>query len=394
MPARTALQRKQKAEMRKIAVLTGKRGGFGAMKPMLRLLRDARDLELQLIVTDQHVSTKFGNTIAEVQKEFSIAAAVDMEQADDRAVSRSRALGVCLTRMSGVLQDLAPDICVLYGDRGEVLSTAIAATNLGIPIAHLQGGDISGSVDEQVRHAVTKLSHLHFPSTANSAERIRKMGEEPWRVHQVGDNHIDLIVAGEYADQETVAKALDLDFSRPVIVVLQHSETTAPEASYDQMVETLAAVRSFGLQTVVVHPCSDVGYQGVLRAIAEIGDTPDIRVRVNLDAPVFWGLLARAAVFVGNSSAGLIETPSFRLPAVNVGRRQEGREHAENVLHVEHDRVEIAAAIDKALNDPSFRAKLTNCSQPFGDGRAGERIVSVLREVELDERLMVKRMTY
>jgi len=375
-------------------VLTGKRGGYGAMKPMLRILRDAADVELQLVVTDQHVSRKFGNTIDEVRQEFEIAAAVDMEQQGDAPVDRARALGVCLQRMSDVLDNLKPDICVLYGDRGEVLTTAMVATTLGIPIAHLQGGDISGSVDEQVRHAISKLAHLHFASTEESAERIRRMGEDSWRVYVVGDNHIDMIVAGQYASRADVAAELDIDPEQPVMVVLQHSETTAPEESYAQMVETLAAVRDFDMQIVVVYPCSDVGYAGIIRAIEELAIGPRFRIRVNLDAPKFWGLLAFASVFVGNSSAGIVETPTFHLPAVNIGRRQEGRLHAENVLHAPHDRVAIRDAIDKALNDPEFRARAAACSQPYGDGRAGARIAQVLREVELGNHLLIKRMTY
>lgn len=379
---------------RRIFVLTGKRGGFGAMKPMLRLLRDDPEVELQLVVTDQHVSEKFGKTIGEVRQEFTVAAAVDMEQQGDQPFDRTRALGICLERMSGVLDQLKPDICVLYGDRGEVLVTAVAATSLGIPIAHLQGGDLSGSVDEQVRHAVTKLAQLHFPSTEASRQRIEQMGEEPWRIHVVGDNHIDLIVAGEYASAEQVTELLDLDPVQPVAVVLQHSETTAPEESHQQMIETLEAVKASGLQAVVVHPCSDVGYGGVVRAIEELAVGSQFRVRVNLDAPVFWGLLAMATVFVGNSSAGLIETPTFRLPTVNIGRRQEGRMHAENVIHAPHDRKAILAAIRRAAFDLEFRKIAVSCRQLFGDGRAGERIVKVLKEVPLDKALMVKRMTY
>lgn len=382
------------AKPRKIFVLTGKRGGFGAMKPMLRLLRDDPEVELQLVVTDQHVSAKFGNTIAEVQQEFEIAAAVDMEQQGDSAVDRARALGVCVTKMSGVLAELRPDLCVLYGDRGEVLATAMATTSLGIPVAHLQGGDISGSVDEQVRHAVTKLSHLHFPSTQESGERILSMGEEPWRVHVVGDNHIDLIVAGQYASREEVSSLLNLDPTKPVVVVLQHSETTAPDAAYQQMIETLIPVRELGYQTVVVHPCSDVGYGGIIQAIEELAVGTLFRVRVNLDAPIFWGLLAMASVFVGNSSAGIIETPTFRLPTINVGRRQEGRLHAENVIHAPHDREAIRAALQTALHDLKFRSQVKDCSQPYGDGHAGERIVKVLKKVALDKQLMIKRMTY
>lgn len=376
---------------RRIMVLTGKRGGFGAMKPMLRLMQSDRAMALQLVVTDQHVSDRFGRTEREVREDFEIAAAVDMRQEDARPESRARALGTCLEGMAGTLARLRPDLCVLYGDRGEVLATALAATTLNIPIAHLQGGDISGSLDDPMRHAITKLAHLHFASTEESAERIRRMGEEPWRVHVVGDSHIDPIVAKEYKPPAEIARELALDLSKPVVVVLQHSETTAPEASRDQMVETLAAIEDLGHQAVVIHPCSDAGYDGILRAIEEIARPPQFRVRVNLDAPVFWGLLATASVLVGNSSAGLIETPSFHLPAVNVGRRQVGRLCAENVLHVEHDRAAIRSAIETALSD-SFRTAAAACSQPFGDGQAGRRVVEILREIPLDRRLLLKRL--
>jgi UDP-hydrolysing UDP-N-acetyl-D-glucosamine 2-epimerase len=379
------------AAARRVLVLTGKRGGFGAMKPMLRLLRDDPEFELQLVVTDQHVSERFGKTIVEVERDFNIAAAVDLEQADDTPLARAQALGRGAERMAKVLHDLDPDVCVLYGDRGEVLATAMAATILGVPIAHLQGGDLSGSVDEQMRHAVTKLAHLHFPSNDESARRILHMGEEPWRVEVVGDSHLDAIVAGEYASPAEVAQALDLDLSRPVLIVLQHSETTAPEHSYEQMVETLKAVRDSTHQAVVVHPCSDPGYEGVIRAINELAVGPQFRVRVNIEAPVFWGLQAVAAAMIGNSSAGLIETPSFRLPAVNIGRRQEGRLHAENLLHAPHEAVEIRKRLAVALS-PNFRERMASCSQPYGDGHAGDRIVAVLRNMPPRDHLFVKRM--
>jgi GDP/UDP-N,N'-diacetylbacillosamine 2-epimerase (hydrolysing) len=377
---------------RRIMVLTGKRGGFGAMKPMLRLMQSDPEVELQLVVTDQHVSDRFGRTEREVRQEFDIAAAVDMRQADASPESRACALGRCLEGIARTLAALRPDICVLYGDRGEVLTTAIAATTLNIPIAHLQGGDVSGSLDDPMRHAVTKLAHLHFPSTEVSADRIRAMGEEPWRIHTVGDSHIDPIVAKEYSPPDEVARELDLDLSKPTVVVLQHSETTAPASSYDQMVETLSAVCDLDHQAVVIYPCSDAGYDGIIRAIDEIARPRQFRVRVNLDAPKFWGLLGFASVLVGNSSAGLIETPSFRLPAVNIGRRQIGRLCAENVLHVDHDRNAIRGAIETALSN-SFHAVAASCGQPFGDGQAGRRVFEVLRDVPLDRRLLLKRLT-
>ncbi len=379
---------------RRVMVLTGKRGGYGALKTLLRSLEDDDEIELQLVVTDQHLSAGFGNTIREVRSEFNVAAEVPMNQSHDSPLARGRALAACLDGMVRVMTRLRPDICVLYGDRGEVLATAVAATTIGIPIAHIQGGDISGSVDEQFRHAISKLSHLHFPSMPSSAMRLLKLGEESWRINAVGDSHLDLIVAGEYKSAAETAEILKLRLDAPIVTVLQHSETTAPESSYSQMVETLAAVTEIGAQTVVVHPCSDVGYQGILDAIAEYSECENVQVHANLEAPVFWGLLAISSVLVGNSSSGIIESPSFNLPAINVGRRQAGRHQSTNVLNVGHARCEIANALKIALQDETFRKRVSTCEQPYGDGNAGKRMAEYIKSCELGEKLLIKSITY
>jgi UDP-N-acetylglucosamine 2-epimerase (non-hydrolysing)/GDP/UDP-N,N'-diacetylbacillosamine 2-epimerase (hydrolysing) len=375
---------------RKIAVLTGKRGGFGAMKPMLRAIDRDPELELQLIVTDQHVNARFGSTIAEVEREFRVAAAVDMGQQDGSAVGRARALGACTTGMADALDGLKPDILVLYGDRGEVLATAVTAVHLGIPMAHLQGGDVSGNVDEVMRHALTKLAHLHFPSTDSSAARIRGMGEEDWRIHVVGDNHIDLIVAGEYTPEAELRAKFEIPDGERPIIVLQHPETVRMRDAAADMDMILEAVLARGQRTIVVYPCSDHGFEGIVRSIEAVRDRPGVSVHRNIDAPDFWGLLAFAGAMVGNSSAGLIETPSFRLPAVNIGERQKGREHSDNVIHVDFDRPQLDRALDTALS-ADFRRRVAGCRQPFGDGTAWRRIVEVLKSVELGPALLEKR---
>ncbi|MGE5505659.1 MAG: UDP-N-acetylglucosamine 2-epimerase [Actinomycetota bacterium] len=379
--------------MRKIAVLTGKRGGYGAMKPMLRAIADDPGLELQLIATDQHLNAAFGKTIAEIEKDFAVAAAVDIEQRDGSPVARAEALGTCTTRMAAVLARLAPDILVLYGDRGEVLATALAAIHLRIPLAHIQGGDLSGNVDETIRHALTKLAHLHFPSTAASAERIRRMGEEDWRITVAGDNHVDQIVAGTYTPAPELRARFGIpDGERPIIVLL-HPETVRPRDQYADARLVLDTVLARGRRTLVVYPCSDHGWEEIVRAIDEVRDAPGISVHRNIEAPDFWGLQAMAAVLVGNSSAGLIETPYFRLPAINLGERQKGRERAENVIDSDFDRTALVRALDTAMDDRDFLERVRRCSQPFGDGRAWARIVERLKTVELAA-LFDKRMVY
>lgn len=379
---------------RKICVLSGKRGGFGALIPTMQLINSDPDLEFSLVVTDQHLYHNFGYTVNEVEKWFKVMYKVDMEQNNGTPQGRAKAIGVCLTKITDVLNEISPDIVMILGDRGEVLATAIAAINLGIPIAHIQGGDISGSIDEMVRHAVTKLSHIHLVSTKQSAQRVLGLGEEPWRVHVVGDPHIDLILQGKYESRENIYNKFTINENDEVIVVLQHSVSTEPELAYDQMKNTMMAVTSFNKRTIVVYPCSDQGYEGILKAIHEFESYPNISIHKNIEAPVFWGLLSVSKVLVGNSSAGLIETPYFRIPTVNIGKRQTGRQHAENVIHARNDITSIREAIEKAFYDDTFDRIVRNCSRPFGDGPACEKIVKILKEVEMDNRLMEKKMTY
>lgn len=377
--------------IRHIAVLSGKRGGYGAMFPMLRAIQDDPGLRLSLIVTDQHLNQRFGNTVDEVTRDFPVVTPIDLGQTGGSPRERTRALGTGLTKMADVFADLAPDLLVLYGDRGESVIAAVAAINLGIPIAHIQGGDVSGNVDEPVRHAITKLAHLHFPSNEESAARISAMGEEDWRIRVVGDNHVDPIVAGTYTSAAVVRRRYDVPEGARPFILIYHPETTSHRDGHADMRRILETVLAGGRRTIIIYPCSDQGYEEILRAIGEVEGGPNVSVHKNIEAPDFHGLLAIAAALIGNSSAGLIETPYLGIPAINIGGRQKGRRHAENVIHCGHDADEIAAALAMVVGDGAFAERVATCSRPFGDGMAYQRIVDALRTVPLDNRLKEKR---
>lgn len=379
---------------RKIAVLSGKRGGFGAMKHLLSKLQDSSEFDLQLILTDQHLDHRFGATLKEVSSFFTIAAAIPLFQADGSPKARAQALGRCASEMANVLSDLEPDLLVLYGDRGEVLATALAASTLRIPIAHIQGGDVSGSLDENMRHAITKLSTIHFPSIQESAERLRRLGEKDDRIFVVGDSHLDCIKSGEYEPFHDVCAKLQLPLSAPLGVILQHPDANYPHRSFQEMQMTLEIARSFDLNWIVIYPCSDPGFEGTISAIESRRSDPIFSLHKNLEAHIFWGLLSGAEILVGNSSAGLIETPSFGLPAVNLGDRQRGRVSAENVIHSKFEVSEMRAAIDTALYDEEFRIKSRTCRNPYGEGNSGQRIYEVLKALDFSELSSPKVMTY
>lgn len=370
------------ATRRKICVSTGKRGGFGALLPVMGMIDRDPQLELQVIVTDMHLNETFGYTVQEVQRYVRIAEQVSMDQQGDSASDRAAALGRCMTGMASALDRLRPDIVLLLGDRSETLTTAFTCVELGIPVAHVQAGDQSGGLDDIHRGAITKLAHLHFSQNERQARRVVALGEEPWRIFVSGAPYVDRIVNRQFTDAATVRARFDLSSDEPVFVVLQHSDTFEPHNAYAAMKAILEAMTALRGQTVVCYPCSDQGYAGVIRAIEEHTAEPHFRVRQNIDSVDFLGLLAIADVMVGNSSSAIIEAPYFNLPAVNVGKRQEGRDRGANVIDVEPTRETIASGIRQALA-PAFRTWLQGQPKPFGDGTASEKIVEVLRTVDL-----------
>jgi UDP-N-acetylglucosamine 2-epimerase (non-hydrolysing)/GDP/UDP-N,N'-diacetylbacillosamine 2-epimerase (hydrolysing) len=381
------------SKKRKICILSGKRGGYGALTRTMNLIEKDPSLKLQLIVTDMHLSSKFGKTLLEVEKSFKVSAKIDMEQRDGSPLARTRALIKCLEKIPRALEKLKPDIFLCLGDRGEVLVSVVAAVNMGIPIAHIQGGDVSGNLDEFFRHAITKLSHIHFPSTRDSAKRIERMGEEKWRIFAVGDTHVDLIANRMYTKNHMVRKRFGLDRNEKYLILLQHPVSTEPEKSYSQMSQTLKAVKKIGLRAIVVYPCSDQGYEGIINAMRKFKKEKNFSFHKNIEAPDFLGLLSGAEVLVGNSSSGIIEAPHFKLPVVNIGKRQLGRIRDKNVIDVKGSWLDISEAIKKA-SSKKFRKSLKSCGKIYGDGRSAEKIVKTLKNIKINKKLLEKRMTY
>jgi len=265
---------------------------------------------------------------------------------------------------------------------------------MNMPIAHIQAGELSGNIDGMTRHAITRFAHLHFASSEEAAQRLRRMGEQPFRIHVVGAPQLDELVKQEFAQPHEVAQTFRLDLDRPIVLFVQHPVTEEYDETVSQIQETLEAICSLGLQTVAIFPNNDAGNIGI-RRLLERYRRPFMRIERNVPRQIYAGLMNVASVLVGNSSGGLIEAPCFKLPAVNIGNRQRGRFRGNNVIDVQYDRAAIRAAIQRALS-PKFREHLRrNGDNPYlGDGRASERIVRILKTVEIDERLFKKQITY
>jgi len=381
--------------MRRVVYLTGTRADYGLFYQALRCIEEHPDLELGLIVTAMHLAPEFGYTARLVEKDgFHIAARVESLLAGDSGGSMGRAIGLGIMGLTPALEAIQPDILVLLGDRGETLAGAIAAAHLNITVAHVHGGEVSGTIDESVRHAITKFAHLHFPSTQENAERIVKMGEEPTRIYVVGAPGLDYIRLVEPMKRTEIELDLNLDLSKPVLLMTQHPVTTEAEAAAEQMRITLEAIRTVGAQTVITYPNADSGGRAMIQVLEKYKSLPFVRIWKTLGQRRFVSLLRYASAMVGNSSSGIIEAPFFGLPVINIGTRQQDRQRAENVLNVPHDKDAIERAIQLALTDETCIQRARHCSNPYGDGHAGEQIAHTLAQITLDRKFLQKRLTY
>ncbi|MGE0275325.1 MAG: UDP-N-acetylglucosamine 2-epimerase [Nitrospiraceae bacterium] len=380
---------------RKIAVVSEARATYGYIRRLMQLIQRSDRLELHLIVTGMHLLKEYGHSVDEMIRDgFTPAARVDMYVGGDSPTAWSKSLGVEIQGLAQVFDMLKPDLMLVAGDRAEILAATVTAAYMNIPVAHIQSGDLSGHIDGSARHAITKLAHVHLPSCEDSAERVRRLGEEPWRIFNVGAPQLDDVVHGKTLDRGELARLVACDFSKPVLLVIQHPVLAEVHLARKQMEETMAAVRESGHQALVIYPNVDAAGREIISVIEHYRDNATIRAFRNLDREVFLSLLGAVSVLIGNSSVGILEAPSFKLPALDIGSRQTGRMRACNVITVpEFDRTIIRREIDRALHDPVYRSALETCVNPYGDGNSSERICRILEEIDLS-RLLNKHMTY
>ncbi|MFB6080818.1 MAG: UDP-N-acetylglucosamine 2-epimerase [Haloferacaceae archaeon] len=377
---------------RDVVVVTGTRAEYGILRSVMERIRSHPELDLTLVVTGMHLSPQYGHTIDDVRSDgFEVDRTVDMLLSGDGGAAMAKSLGIGLASMAETIRDLDGDIVLVLGDRGEALAAGIAAAHQNIPVAHVHGGDaMNGAViDDSIRHALTKFAHLHFPGSERSAKRIEQLGEERWRISPAGALALDEIIEKAYTPPETVRSRCDLR-GTPLLLVIQHPETTRPDATAEQMRETMAAVTDFDATVAVVYPNSDAGSQGIISVIEEYGVRPEVRTFRNLPREDYLGLLAAADVMVGNSSSAIVEAPSLGVPAVDIGDRQKGRERADHTVSAPYDGEAIRSAIETCLS-PEAKRRAETCDNPYDFGGAAEIIVERLAGVDIGNRLREKR---
>ncbi len=377
---------------RTIAVVTSSRADYSHLYWPLRDLSHAGSVDLRIVALGPHLSPEFGHTFQEIEKDgFPIDARVECLLSSDSDVGMAKTIGVAVLGLADLLGRMRPDLLLLIADRYEMLAPASVALALRIPIAHIEGGEISeGAIDDAVRNALTKMSHIHFTSTCAARERVIAMGEEEWRVHRAGAPSLDHLRRGTLLTREQLEAKLHTDLSAPPLLVAYHPVTLAPD-TLTEADALFAALEAVPEDILFCYPNADAGSRALIaRSKAFLASRGRGAIFTNLDAVTYWSLLPHVRMLIGNSSSGIMEAASFQLPTVNVGMRQQGRERARNVLDAAADKTSILKTIAIARTT-EFRQALAGMANPYGDGHASERIVQVLTSVPLTRELLVKR---
>jgi GDP/UDP-N,N'-diacetylbacillosamine 2-epimerase (hydrolysing) len=385
---------------RRVLLVSGIRSDYDIQASVLRAIERSACLDAGLVVCGAHLSPAHGLTARLIEADgFRIVARIPTLPEDDAPGTRAQSLARLLAELIAVCGDWHPNLLLAAMDREEAMALALAGSYLHLPIAHLGGGDVTGDdIDDRVRHAVTRLAHLHLAHSPAAARQLVTSGEEPWRIRVVGAPGLDrfnarLESAPSLSDSE-LAAALGLErLPDRFALVIQHPDHGEAERSGERMRQILGAVSEVGLSTLVGSPNSDPGHAAIRDEIAAAARSTPALVHAygNLPSTAFVALLRRASVLVGNSSCALVEAPLLGLPAVSVGPRQRGRTHGRNVRFVDYRQREIAAALREATDDEEYRRQVAAGESPYGEGDSGRRVAEALEQVSLDERLMKKK---
>lgn len=376
-----------------IGVVTVSRSDYGIYYPILRRILEEPGLSLHLIVAGMHLSPEFGLTVQTIEQDgFEIRERIEMLLSSDTPEGIAKSMGLGTIGFAQAYARFCPDILLVLGDRFEMHAAVVATLPFKIPVAHIHGGESTeGLIDEAIRHSITKMSHLHFVSTEFYARRIVQMGEEPWRVVVSGAPGLDNLHHMRMLSRQELEDRYGLCLTEPILIVTYHPVTLEYEHTEAHLRELLAALERLDFTIVFTFPNADTRGHLIIDMVRDFAARHErVQVVVNLGTQAYFSLMAHAAIMVGNSSSGIIEAASFKLPVVNIGNRQRGRVRPKNVIDVGYDRREILDGIMKATS-PGFRAGLEDLVNPYGDGNATERIVNKLKEVKLDEQLLLKR---
>lgn len=374
--------------MRKILYVSGTRADYGLMKSLLNRIKNYEDLSLTVAATGMHLMDQYGETVNDIIKDGFNVVKIDATFEDTlKKTSYPYFIGNLINELTGKIQEIKPDMILVLGDRPEMLATAITGAYLSIPVAHIHGGDVSSTIDNPVRHAITKLANIHFPVTETSAKRIRNMNEPEWRIFLANAPSMESLSTMKFPSKEELCNKLDLDYKKNLFLIIQHPVTLEYKFAGAQMKETLEAVKQFDAQKIIIYPNSDAGSKDIIDVIESYRNLPDFKIFKNLPRDDFLSVIKYAELMIGNSSSGVIDTPFFKIPVVNLGNRNKNRERGNNIIDVDYKKDEIVNAIYK-IKTKEFQTELKSCKSPYlGHGKD---IVEVLANIKIDKKLLQK----
>jgi GDP/UDP-N,N'-diacetylbacillosamine 2-epimerase (hydrolysing) len=367
----------------KILTLVERRADYSRMRPILKELYRDSSFDVYLIVTGVCLLDLHGRDIDYINADgFNIDAEIPMFEESGKNTNASMviALAKVLHGVTKEIEKFKPDIVLTGFDIGANLATTIAAAHMNIPVAHIQGGEVTGSIDESIRHAMSKFAHIHFPATEDARNRLIRLGENPNFVFNVGCPSIDTIIQSPIIDKKILESKFQVDFSKPVILLIQHPVTTESFESKQQILNTIDVIKDLNLQALVALPNNDAGSTEIIEEIKNSG----LSWYPSLSTDEFVNVYRNIWAIVGNSSSGIHESSTFGIPAVNIGTRQQGRERAQNVIDVSYEKSEIKLGIEKALFDKDYREAVRNMVNPYGAGNSSEKIINILKSISLD----------
>ncbi len=379
--------------MKRVAVITGTRADYGIYYPILQAIQGDDDLDLHLIVTGMHLSPHYGNTIENIKRDgFPISAQIECLFQGATHGNMARSIGMGIMGMTQAFESVMPDCVVVLGDRGEMLAAAIASTHMNIPLIHLHGGEVSGTIDESVRHAISKLAHIHLVATDGSKERLIRMGEDPWRIEVVGAPRVETIENTALPSLSETKRKYHLDFTGEYLLFVYHPVTTEDHnlAILEQLLEVLLGT---DMNLVCIMPNSDAGSDQISVVYKKFYHKRHFHAVTNFGQLDYLTMLKHAVMLVGNSSSGIIEAASFRVPVINIGSRQKGRERSDNIVDISENKDELIQAIEH-VQGREFQQSLNTLTNVYGRKDTSLNIVRRIKELVKNERLIQKTITY
>jgi len=378
---------------KKILIITERRADYSKLRSLIKAIDESSKLDYFLVVTGSHLLKEYGYTINEIKNDgFKIAAKFNMfsTKREDTGAEMTRSFSKAITHLSRIIEKIKPDIILAGFDIAANFASAIIGAHMNIVVAHLEAGDVTGTIDEPIRHSISKFSHIHFTSNSKSTQRLIKMGENPKLIFTVGSTALDTIKKIKIIPKKQLENEFALDLSKPLIIMMQHTVTTEINKIDKYFIETLKAVKELDFQTLIIYGNADAGSKKLLKAIknSKIKNTP------NLSYEKYINLLKHATVLVGNSSSGIIEAPFLHISSINIGTRQKGRLAAKTVVNVDYNKNEIKKAILKTIKNKKSLNQVGKAKSLYGDGNSAQKIIRILEKLNLNEISIQKRVTY